>query len=83
MALYWLQLFSRLRLIWSSDEQYGYGLLVANGDMATLSTALDRLMSDSLERKRLASRAPEVLERFGGEHVLALWDDLFTSLTAR
>jgi len=29
----------------------------------------------------MAARAPDVLDRFGVEHVMAIWDDLLGELT--
>lgn len=52
------------------------GVLVSPEDVPALADALDRLMGDPAERRRLARRAPEVLDRFGLEPVLAIWDDV-------
>ena len=56
------------------------GLLVPPEDVPALAAALDRLMGDSAERRRLASLAPEVRLRFGSERILALWQSLFDEM---
>jgi glycosyltransferase involved in cell wall biosynthesis len=56
------------------------GLLVTPvGDVAALTKALDRLMSDDTDRNRMATRATEVRERYSMKKVLTLWDELFVS----
>jgi hypothetical protein len=45
--------------------------------VSALVAALDSLMKDQHKRDRLASRAPEVVERFSRDKVLLLWERLF------
>lgn len=56
------------------------GLLVAPEDPAALAEGLHRVMSDDALRARLAARAPEALERFGLQRVMAIWDQLFAEI---
>lgn len=55
------------------------GVLVPPGDVPALASTLERLMLDGAERARLASNAPEVLERFGEEKVMGMWERLVTA----
>jgi glycosyltransferase involved in cell wall biosynthesis len=52
------------------------GTLVPPGDTQALAAALDRLMGDPAERRRLAARAPEVAERFGADKIMGMWEEL-------
>ena len=52
------------------------GVLVQAGSVQAMATALDRLMGDETERRRLAANAPEVVERFGVEKVMSMWEEL-------
>lgn len=58
------------------------GVLLPNGASAPLEVALDRLMADDGERHRLASRAPEVVHRFGAGEILARWEALLGDVAA-
>lgn len=52
------------------------GVLVSNGDVAALADGMSKLMADDALRSRMAARAPEVLERFGVERVMAIWQEI-------
>jgi glycosyltransferase involved in cell wall biosynthesis len=52
------------------------GVLVPKEDAPALARALERLMADEGERRRLAARAPEVVERFGLSKVVGAWGRL-------
>lgn len=51
------------------------GLLVAPEDVGALAAAMDQLMSNELERKRLAMRAAEVTTRFALPRVMRMWEE--------
>ena len=58
------------------------GVLVPAQDLAALADSMDRLMSDASERRRLATRAVEVAERFGVERIMSMWEDVIGEVLA-
>ena len=59
------------------------GVLVPPNDVASLAATLHRLMGDQTERLRLAGRAPEVMQRFGKEKIICLWEDVISEVTGK
>ena len=57
------------------------GVLVPPEDVNALAATLGRLMGDSCERERLAKRAPEVVDRFGVDRIMGMWDELIAQVT--
>lgn len=52
------------------------GIIVPNQNATELAVAMSYLMSNEIERDRLAARAPEVLERFSLDIILDQWEEL-------
>jgi len=52
------------------------GYLVPSGDMPAFAASLASLMADDVCRQSMARRAPEVLDRYGVEPVMRIWDEL-------
>ena len=55
------------------------GLLVPNGDVAALSAALARMVTDGALRQRLGEQASVSAKRFSHESVMAQWDEVVAS----
>ena len=59
------------------------GLVVRDNSVAGLTAALDRLMTNESERKKFASHAPEVVDRFSMQAALQQWDELLAPFHTR
>lgn len=57
------------------------GVLVPPDNIDALASAMDRLMADHGERKRLGGRAVEVVERFNVKAVMEAWNKLLTDVS--
>jgi GalNAc-alpha-(1->4)-GalNAc-alpha-(1->3)-diNAcBac-PP-undecaprenol alpha-1,4-N-acetyl-D-galactosaminyltransferase len=51
------------------------GVLIKTEDIDALAAGLDQLMSDPAKRQQLAKNAPSILDRFGVERVMDLWQE--------
>jgi glycosyltransferase involved in cell wall biosynthesis len=56
------------------------GIMAPPGDVALLSAALDRLMSDSALRSQFGVNARKAVERFSVERISAMWTERFAEL---
>ncbi len=59
------------------------GLLIPPNDVPGLAAGMEHLMTDRGQARALASRAPEVLDRYALPKVLSLWDELFADVAGR
>jgi GalNAc-alpha-(1->4)-GalNAc-alpha-(1->3)-diNAcBac-PP-undecaprenol alpha-1,4-N-acetyl-D-galactosaminyltransferase len=59
------------------------GFLVPPEDVGALANAMEMLMGNEYERKRLSERAGEVTERFGLPRVMGMWSEVLTNVTER
>ena len=56
------------------------GILVRPGDVTELAEAMDRLLGDEAEMRRLGARAVEVTSRFDKEKVMDMWEAVLREL---
>ncbi len=59
------------------------GILVRTEDIDALAVGLDQLMSDPAKRQQLAKNAPNILDRFGVEQVMGIWQEAIDRVIAR
>jgi GalNAc-alpha-(1->4)-GalNAc-alpha-(1->3)-diNAcBac-PP-undecaprenol alpha-1,4-N-acetyl-D-galactosaminyltransferase len=58
------------------------GVLVQTEDIDALAMGLDKLMSDPAKRKQLADNAPNILDQFGVEQVMNIWQEAINRVIA-
>ncbi len=58
------------------------GVLVPPSDVDALAAAMDRLMTDEVERQRLGAKALEVTERFSIDKIMEKWGEVLFSLSS-
>jgi GalNAc-alpha-(1->4)-GalNAc-alpha-(1->3)-diNAcBac-PP-undecaprenol alpha-1,4-N-acetyl-D-galactosaminyltransferase len=59
------------------------GILVKTENVDALAMGLEALMSDPAKRQQLARKAPEILDRFGLEQVMGIWQTAIDRVIAR
>ena len=59
------------------------GVLVPAQNISALAEALDHLMGNAHERKRLAARAPEVAGRFAIHKIMDMWEEILMDHPSR
>ncbi|MBP98451.1 group 1 glycosyl transferase [Candidatus Poribacteria bacterium] len=52
------------------------GILVPPEDIDSLSEAMERLVSNEFERESIARRTPEILDRYGIENIMGMWEKI-------
>lgn len=52
------------------------GVLVPAGDIQALTVSINKLISDPAKRNAMRLRTREVLERFGEDKIMTIWEDL-------
>ena len=57
-------------------------VLVPPEDVDALAAAMDRLMANPEERRRLGTHAGHIVERFSPETIMHMWEELLTSCVA-
>jgi glycosyltransferase involved in cell wall biosynthesis len=56
------------------------GILVPPNDIAALAASISKLLSDGDRRRALSQRAPEIVDRFGIDHVMRIWQNVLSSI---
>jgi GalNAc-alpha-(1->4)-GalNAc-alpha-(1->3)-diNAcBac-PP-undecaprenol alpha-1,4-N-acetyl-D-galactosaminyltransferase len=59
------------------------GILVTTENVDALAMGLDKLMSDPAKRQQLAQNAPDILDRFGVEQVMGIWQNAIDRVIAQ
>ena len=60
----------------------GNGLMVPEGDIPALASAMARVMADGALRERMSAEARKVVGTYSEARIMQLWEQLFDSLTA-
>lgn len=56
------------------------GLIVKEGDIEALATAMEHLIRDNGLRAKMAAKAPQVTQRYSEQTVMAKWENCFKSI---
>ncbi len=56
------------------------GLIVKEGDIEALATAMEHLIRDNDLRAKMAANAPQVTQRYSEQTVMAKWENCFKSI---
>lgn len=59
------------------------GILVPVGEVDALAAAMDLLMGDEAERKRIANKAVGILDRFGRETIMNQWEAVIKGVSKK
>ena len=57
------------------------GVIVPREDIDALAAAMGRLMADRVARERLATQARRIVDRYGVDQIMGMWQELLERAT--